>query len=92
MSRSLCAVREVAFLSVVCWTAAGCSSEQQETRYKTLAAAEAAGAVHQGWIPQWLPNNAYNLKEKHDPRGGRSLLRFNFPAEQTWTPPSDCLR
>jgi hypothetical protein len=72
--------------------AAGCSSEQQETRYKTLAAAEAAGAVHRGWTPEWLPKNAFNLKERHDLRTGSSILRFNFPAGQTWTLSSDRAR
>jgi hypothetical protein len=60
------------------------------TPYKTLAAAEAAGAVHQGWIPGWLPKNAFNLRERHDLRTGSSILRFNFPAGQTFQLSSDC--
>ena len=77
-------------LSLTFILAAGCSSEQQETHYKTLSAAEMAGAVHQGWIPEWLPKNAHNLKEKHDTQTNGSILRFDFPESDKWTPSSDC--
>lgn len=71
--------------------AAGCSSDQQETHYKTLVAAELAGAVHQGWIPDWLPKNANTLKEKHDAKGS-AILRFAFPQSDKWAPSSGCRR
>jgi hypothetical protein len=70
----------------------GCSSDEQDTHYISLTAAQMAGAVHQGWIPEWLPKNAHNLKEKHDLDTNRSILRFNFPESDKWVPSSSCLR
>ena len=70
--------------------AAGCSSPEQETSYKTLSAARTAGALQNGWIPAWLPADAYNLKEKHELDASRSIVRFNFPAAEKWAPPHDC--
>jgi len=77
-------------LSAGCALAAGCSSGQQETSYKTLTAAQSAGAVYSGWIPPWLPADAYNLKEKHDVDTTRSIVRFNFPAAEKWAVPGNC--
>lgn len=79
-------------LSAACVWIGGCSPAEQETRYKTLTAAQIAGAVDRGWVPGWLPRNAFNLKEKHDPDTNRSLLRFNFPSSDKWDPASACAR
>ena len=70
----------------------GCSSQEQETHYVSLAAAQMAGAIHQGWIPDWLPKKAHNLKEKHNLEGSRSILRFTFPESAEWVPPDSCSR
>ena len=58
----------------------------------TFTAAQIEGAVHQGWIPPWLPKNAHTLKEHHDPNTKASILVFSFPESDNWTPPSACLR
>jgi hypothetical protein len=58
----------------------------------TLTAARMEGAVHRGWVPEWLPRNAHTIKEKHDPGTNRSILRFAFPESDKWVPPSDCVR
>jgi len=69
---------------------AACSSSEQETAYKSMSAAQSAGALHSGWIPAWLPPDAYNLKERHVSDMSRSIVRFAFPADEKWAPPSDC--
>ena len=79
-------------LAVVGILITGCSSEDQETHFITFAAARMAGAVHRGWIPEWLPENAHNLKEKHDLDTKRSIFRFSFPESDKWVPSSSCLR
>lgn len=71
---------------------AGCSPEQEESQYISLSAARIAGAVHEGWIPEWLPKKAHNIKEKHDSERKTSIARFTFPASDPWSPPSSCPR
>jgi hypothetical protein len=70
---------------------AGCSSEQQGASYKSFAMAQTAGAVHAGWIPEWLPKTSFNLKEKHDGEAKASILRFDFVGAEKWAPPGTCV-
>lgn len=69
---------------------AGCSPEAQETHYISLTAAELAGAVHEGLIPNWLPKQANTIKEKHDSE--RFIVRFAFPESDRWVPTRHCAR
>jgi hypothetical protein len=72
---------------------AGCSADRhQETHYMTYTAAKIEGAVHKGWVPDWLPANANTLKEKHTPSSGQRILQFAFPPSDKWTPPASCAR
>src|SRR5258708_3516760 len=68
----------------------GCWWEQKEASYASFTAAEDAGAVKRGWIPDWLPRNSSHLKEKHDLDTNSSILRFSFVAAGRWMPPSAC--
>lgn len=68
----------------------GCWWEQMEESYASFAAAEDAGAVKRGWIPEWLPRNSTDLKEKHDLDTNGSILRFSFAEAGKWIPPSAC--
>lgn len=50
------------------------------TSYPTAAAARSDGAVERGWLPQELPNSAFDIAESHDldtDTGGGS---FHFQA------------
>jgi hypothetical protein len=68
----------------------GCWWEQKEESYASFAAAEDAGAMKRGWIPEWLPRNSSDLKEKHDLDTNSSILRFSFVAAGKWTPSIAC--
>ncbi len=50
--------------------------------YATLAEAEAAGAVREGWLPAGLPPGTYEIREAHDPRSPRRWGLFNFPPDE----------
>ena len=56
----------------------------------TYTAARIEGAVHKGWVPDWLPANANTLKEKHTPGNGQGILQFAFPPADKWMPPATC--
>ena len=50
--------------------------------YATLADARQSGAVERGWIPEGLPEGAYELREAHDLDSNRRWGLFSFPAEE----------
>ncbi len=56
-------------------TCTGCGG-QQEASYADLIAAERAGAIRQGWIPDWVPKSARDLREVHNIDTNQSMLSF----------------
>ncbi|AVP98113.1 hypothetical protein C7S18_13300 [Ahniella affigens] len=69
---------------------AGCSIEQFETHYETASAAHADGAITRGWIPDWLPDAAVNIRERHDLDTNDSVLRFELPSGVPMPRPDHC--
>jgi hypothetical protein len=63
--------------------------ETIESTYENLNEAVAAGAVERGWVPEWLPDGAVNLHEKHDLDSNASILRFSV-ALTDFAIPLDC--
>jgi hypothetical protein len=58
---------------------AGCEKQEQTTNvYPDRAAADAAGAIERGWIPEWIPNTAKELREIHDIDTNRSMLALRY--------------
>ena len=53
--------------------------------YRTLAEAREAGAIQRGWIPEGLPEGAYELREAHDLDTNRRWGLFNFPRQEAGT-------
>jgi hypothetical protein len=51
--------------------------------YDTLAEAQQAGAIEQGWIPRGLPRGAHELREAHDLDRHRLWGLFNFHPEDS---------
>lgn len=66
--------------------AAGCS-EQRESNYRTRAELDAAGLGARSWFPQWLPNDATNLREWHDLDTNQTIGRFT--STPSFQPPSE---
>ncbi len=59
---------------------AACSGNAQETpeeAYAGYGEAAAAGAIERGWSPEWLPETAVDIREKHDLDSNASILVFD---------------
>ena len=69
----------------------GACSETIDTTYKTRAEAEFAGAVSAGWVPEWLPQEAMQIREAHSTGTKAMMIRFTFPPEREVNVPSTCL-
>jgi hypothetical protein len=45
-----------------------------------------------GWIPAWIPPEAFDLREVHSLDSGESALSFRLPAGLAWQPPAAACR
>jgi hypothetical protein len=68
----------------------GCLSDTLDASYRSMADAVSGGAVDKGWIPEWLPQGAINLREVHNLDTNVSALAFDIPHGVTWLPPEHC--
>jgi hypothetical protein len=51
--------------------------------YATLEKAIEEGVVRQGWLPDFLPSSAYNIREKHNYEQNTVVAGFSFdPAQE----------
>jgi hypothetical protein len=58
---------------------AGCRNIDVVTgSYATLAEAQHAGVIEQGWMPKGLPPGAHDIREAHDLDSNRRWGLFNF--------------
>ncbi len=81
--------RLAVFIAVVC-LAAGCTDDVLEASYDDRAEVEADGAIRHGWVPEWLPVNASNIREVHNIDTSESALAFSLPPGANWRPPPEC--
>ena len=66
----LCAIIPLAIIS--------CSQELiLEEFYADWDAAEQSGSIRRGWIPNWLPKEAINIREKHDLDSSAVAISFD---------------
>lgn len=65
-------------------------NERREASYADLATAERAGAIRQGWIPDWVPRSAREIRELHDLDTNQSMLSFRYDPNDLLTVPSTC--
>jgi hypothetical protein len=69
-------------LMIAAAAASGCSSVKSITNsYATLAEAQKAGAVTEGWLPDGLPEQTHDIREAHVPGTTEHWGIINFPAE-----------
>jgi hypothetical protein len=65
-----------AILLVVVAMLAGC--ESRESRYPSVEAARADGAMQRGWIPEFLPASAHDIRLSYDLDSNEIWLRFGY--------------
>ena len=89
VSRAMIALKVggLAVVSIIVCTACG---ERQEVSYANLVSAERAGAIHAGWIPDWLPKSAADLREVHNLNTNQSMLSFRYDPGDRLTVPTTC--
>lgn len=63
-------------------------SETPESSFANYKETVASGLIERGWIPDWLPETAVNIHEKHDLDNNASILLFDPGAE--FSVPAGC--
>lgn len=53
--------------------------EVQDERYATFTDARAAGAIERGWLPEFVPSSARDLRDVHDLDTNAQTLTFTVP-------------
>jgi hypothetical protein len=82
----------IALSTALVITVGGCLSDTLDASYNSLSDAVAADAVDKGWIPEWLPRGATNLREVHNLDTSVSALAFDIPRGEIWRLPEHCAR
>jgi hypothetical protein len=72
--------RGALFVAVVLLAAACDYLDTRESAYATLAEARAAGALARGWVPEYLPASAREIRERHNVDTNEVWGRFEFDA------------
>jgi hypothetical protein len=62
--------------------------ERPESSFANYQEAAASGMIERGWIPDWLPETAVNIQERHDLDTNASILFFSAGAE--FSTPEGC--
>jgi len=61
-----------------------------DSSFDTLQQAIDADMVNKGWIPDWVPHEATDLREVHDLDSNTSALAFTKPRVVLLKLPADC--
>lgn len=80
---------KVAISGTVLLLLMGCI-EVQYNIYATVEDIKLDNAFERGWIPLWLPNDAYNIHETHNIDIAYVALSFNVPLKNGFSWPSEC--
>ena len=68
----------------------GCTDDILDASYANRAEVEADEAIGRGWVPEWLPAEARQIREVHNVDTNESALAFQLPGGSNWRPPSPC--
>ncbi len=69
-------------IAILATIAVAACSEVRDERYADYEAAHLAGAVEGGWIPTFVPQDAYALRDIHDLDSNAQTLSFRLPTSQ----------
>ncbi len=59
----------------------GCSVDTYEVSYASVFEARAHEADTRGWLPEWLPEGATDIRQRHDGRESDTILRATLPPD-----------
>lgn len=76
-------------LLTVCTALSACGLVM-DSSFDTLQQAIDADMVNKGWIPDWVPHEATDLREVHDLDSNTSALAFTKPSVVPLKLPADC--
>lgn len=71
-------------------SALGACGLVMDSSFDTLCEALDADMVNKGWIPDWVPHKATDLREVHDLDSNTSALAFTKPPAIPLQLPADC--
>lgn len=71
-------------------SALGACGLVMDSSFDTLCEALDADMVNKGWIPDWVPHEATDLREVHDLDSNTSALAFTKPPAIPLQLPADC--
>ncbi|PHQ59336.1 MAG: hypothetical protein COC03_06120 [Robiginitomaculum sp.] len=69
---------------------AGCGDTRQYITYETIEDAKIDSAFRRGWLPLWLPIDAYKIHEYHDLDTSIRALSFSISSPDEFSWPSEC--
>ncbi len=61
-----------------------------DSEYENRQSPGVNDAILRGWIPEWIPNSSYSIKESHFIDGPYSILLLKFKPDFNWQPPNIC--
>ena len=64
--------------------------ERPEMSYVNMTEAIEHGAIDRGWVPEWIPAQATNIREIHDIDTNESMMAFDLPNTVDWRLPNGC--
>ncbi len=76
--------------TILCSFVSACFWETTDASYDTAAEAIDSGVMGKGWIPEWLPQDAIDLREVHSVDSNVSELSFSTPHAKLVRLPADC--
>lgn len=81
---------QLILVMTLCLAVAGCFWENTDTSYDTAKEAISSGVLVKGWIPEWLPQDATDLREVHNIDSNAGELSFVVPNSESVQIPTDC--
>lgn len=79
-------LRYFACFSSICLSAlllVSCGQDAVTSHYKTYSEVQKAGVIEKGWIPDFLPTSAVDIKEIHNVELDASRVEFTFKTEDS---------
>ncbi|HDS1039052.1 TPA: hypothetical protein QDZ42_002068 [Stenotrophomonas maltophilia] len=83
------ATLRASIIGALCCTMAACGLVM-DSRFDTLQAAREQDMVRKGWVPEWVPPDATDLREVHDLDSNVSELAFRKPVATQIRLPAHC--